>query len=147
MITKDEVIEKAIKGEEESIKFYKNAYNLIKDKQSKIILKELESEEYNHIKTLKDFKNKKFEPENFEIENNFFDDKTINISLSETSNAQDVLTMGIKKETSSAKFYEYFANKTKDKELKKVFSCLQEEENNHKLKIEKEYERMFLLEM
>jgi rubrerythrin len=59
---------------------------------------------------------------------------------------QDLLIFAAKKEQSAVEMYSALAEKSKSDELKKLFEFLIEQEKNHKLMLESEYEKHVLEE-
>ena len=57
---------------------------------------------------------------------------------------QDLLIFAAKKEQSAVEMYSKLAERSKSDELKKLFAFLVEQEKDHKLKLESEYEKHVL---
>jgi len=71
------------------------------------------------------------------------DDIITNFDLNETTAyVKDTFEIAIENETNDYTIYVELLKSTKSEELKKLFSFLAEEENNHKILLQKEYSRM-----
>jgi len=79
--------------------------------------------------------------ENLKI-SDFLDDAEI----SENIDYQDALLIALKREKLSFKLYSKLASAAKSEELISLFKTLAQEEQNHKAKLESEYEKIFLRE-
>jgi rubrerythrin len=67
-------------------------------------------------------------------------------SLSPEIPLQDLLVRAAQKEKQAATFYASLAQTTKSMRLKRLFRYLEKQEKSHKLRLELEYERVFLPE-
>jgi len=140
-----DIIEFAIKREEEAVKAYGDMADIAKTPGLKKLLLDLQEEEKNHKKLLQEVTKEKIE--SLEIED--VTDLKISDYLIEESpgadvNFQDVLILAAKKEQKAVELYSNLERKVKKKELKKLFEFLIQQEKSHKLRLEEEYEKHIL---
>ena len=147
LTTFKDVINLAIKREEESIQGYGSMIDLAKTPGIKNLLQELQEEERNHKKLLQDLAEGKVE---FYEPNKAIDlkisDYTEEESLDADMDFQGLLIFAAKKEQKAVELYSDLAKKSRAEELRKLFEFLVEQEKYHKLKLETEYEKHILAE-
>jgi rubrerythrin len=145
MQTFEDFIEFAIKREEEAIKAYRDIAGIAKTPGLKKLLLDLQEEERNHKKLLQDITEEKIE--SLEIKE-VADLKVSNYLIEEPPSAdmnfQDLLILAAKKEQKAVDLYSDLEKKVTEKELKKLFEFLIQQEKSHKLKLEEEYEKHVL---
>ena len=142
-----EIIDFAIKREEDAIDAYGKMSESTKIPGLKELLLELQQEEMDHRKLLQDITKEQIEAlEVFGV----IDLKISDYLVEEPPNAemmfQDLLIFAAKKEQKAVELYSNLAENAKSIELKKLFDFLIEQEKLHKLKLEKEYENQVLVE-
>ena len=143
----NEVINFAIAGEKEAIKFYQELQGKVKFQAQIEMLKEFEDMEKGHVVILENIRNKEFEKiEIKEITDLHISDYIVDVGPSEDMNYQDILIIAMKKEEKANKLYTEMANNFPGTELEQLFSRLAAEEAEHKLKFEKLYDDEILKE-
>ncbi len=142
-----EIIEFAIKREEEAYKFYKGLAKKAKRPGMNKVFEELAAQELKHKTNLLNIKKgakgryKKF----YEISSNkIMDMKLSDILLDVTPDTeltyQQALILAMKREKQSYNLYTTIAEIANDKRRKLTFKTLANMEAEHKLKIEREYD-------
>ncbi len=143
----NEVINFAIAGEKEAIKFYQELQEKVKFQAQIEMLKEFEDMEKGHVIILENIRNKGFEKiEIKEVTDLHISDYIIDVGPSEDMNYQDILIIAMKKEEKANKLYTEMANNFPGTELEQLFRRLAAEEAEHKLKFEKLYDDEILKE-
>jgi len=143
----NEVINFAISGEKEAIKFYQELQEKVKFQAQIEMLKEFEDMEKGHVAILENIRNKGFEKiEIKEVTDLHISDYIIDIVPTEDMNYQDILIIAMKKEEKANKLYIEMANNFPGTELEQLFRRLAVEEAEHKLKFEKLYDDEVLRE-
>ena len=142
-----DVVDFAIKREEEAIKGYGEMAEIAKNPGLKELLQELQAEERNHKKLLQELTEgtvQDFQPG--KVIDLKISDYMIEEPLDESMDFKDVLIFAAKKEQSAVELYSRLKEETDSKELKNMFDFMVEQEKNHKLKLETEYEKFALQE-
>jgi len=143
----EEIIEFAIKREEEAAHAYREMAGRTKSMGLKKLLQELQGDEENHKKLLQNLTEKKIESTKVkDITDLKMSDYLVEEPLSAEMDFQDLLIFAAKKEQRAMELYSDLADKSKKKELKKLFDFLAMQEKSHKLKLETEYEKHVLWE-
>ena len=143
----NEVINFAIAGEKEAIKFYQELQEKVKFQAQIEMLKEFEDMEKGHVVILENIRNKGFENiEIKEVTDLHISDYIVDVEPSEDMNYQNILIIAMKKEEKSNKLYTEMANNFPGTELEQLFRRLAAEEAEHKLKFEKLYDDEILEE-
>lgn len=143
----NEVINFAIAGEKEAIKFYQELQEKVRFQAQIEMLKEFEDMEKGHVIILENIRNKGFEKiEIKEVTDLHISDYIIDVGPSEDMNYQDILIIAMKKEEKANKLYTEMANNFPGTELEQLFRRLAAEEAEHKLKFEKLYDDEILKE-
>jgi len=143
--TFEDIIEFAIKREEEAVKAYGDMADIAKTPGLKKLLLDLQEEEKNHKKLLQEVTKEKIESLEIEdVTDLKISDYLIEESPSADVNFQDVLILAAKKEQKAVELYSNLERKVKKKELKKLFEFLIQQEKSHKLRLEEEYEKHIL---
>lgn len=141
----EDLIQFAIKREEEAYEAYGKLSETVKTPGLKELLLELQKDEQNHKMLLQDMTKARIG--SHEIEN-VIDLKISDYLVEEPSSTdmtfQDILIIAAKKEQKAVELYTYMGKQAKTQELKKVFEFLIEQEKSHKLKLESEYEKRVL---
>ncbi len=143
----NEVINFAIAGEKEAIKFYQELQEKVKFQAQIEMLKEFEDMEKGHVLILENIRNKGFKAiEIKEVTDLHISDYIVDVDPSEDMNYQDILIIAMKKEEKANKLYTEMANNFPGTELELLFRRLAAEEAEHKLKFEKLYDDEILKE-
>lgn len=142
-----EIIDFAIKREEDAIDAYGKMSESTKTPGLKELLLELQQEEMNHRKLLQDITKEQIEAlEVHDVIDLKISDYLVEEPPSAEMTFQDLIIFAAKKEQKAVELYSNLAEKAKSIELKRLFDFLLEQEKLHKLKLEKEYENQVLEE-
>lgn len=141
-----EAIKQAIVREEEAASTYYQLAERVDDKAVKEMLIELAKEEENHKRKLEELNLENLQDVSAEIIDLALTDNLLAVPFSPEMSLQDLLIRAIRKEKEAAAFYWQLSQKATSPELKKLFLFLEEQEKSHKLRLELEYERLFLPE-
>jgi len=143
----EEIIDFAIKREEEAYNSYGEMIKMAKTPGLKKLLAELQEEEKNHKKLLQNISQEKVK--SLKIKE-VLDLKISNYLVEEPPHEQmtfqDLLIFAAKKEQKAVELYSDLADEAKEEELKKLFEFFVQQEKRHKLRLEKEYEEHVLEE-
>jgi len=135
----DDILDFAIKREEESYQFYTEWLNKVK-KEIKPVFQNLAKEELGHKEKLLEVKKGKLreflESSKERVLDLKMSDYLIDVTPKPELTFQEALIIAMKREKVSYKLYENFANRVEDENIKKLFFALAQEEARHKLKIE-----------
>ena len=139
----NEIIDFAINGEKEAIKFYQDLQKLVKFESRKDLLRSYEEMEEGHVKVLEKLRDKVFETGEVKIprvSSLEISDYLVDVKPSADMNFQDIIITAMKKEERANKLYTDLAAQSDDDEAKQVFLRLAAEEEKHKLYFEKIYD-------
>jgi rubrerythrin len=143
----NEIIDFAIKREQEAVEFYQELQNLVSFESRKELMHELELMEKGHIKILenisKNFKNETSIPQ---VEDLKIADYMVEVKPTAEMSYQDILIIAMKKEEMAQKLYKKLADQSDNDEIKNLFLRLASEEAKHKLRFEKIYDDDILKE-
>ena len=143
----NEVINFAIDGEKEAVKFYQELQQKTKFQARKELMIELENMEKGHIVILENIRSKGI--------GNVTVKKVTNLNISEyivdvkpydNMTYQDVLIVAMKKEEQAEKLYKDLAGNFPGTDLETLFLKLSSEEAGHKLQFETLYDEHVLKE-
>ncbi|MFO7866079.1 MAG: ferritin family protein [Candidatus Aminicenantes bacterium] len=136
-----DVIDFAIKREEEAIESYGDMLEQTRMPGLKELLSELREEEKKHKKLLQNISSEKIETLKIkDVTDLKISDYLVEEPTGQDMNFQDLLIYAAKKEKKAADLYSQLSERSEDPELKKLFDFLVQQEKSHKLKIEKEYD-------
>ncbi len=142
-----QAIEIAINREIEAASTYQRLAERVKDPAVKELLIDLTKEEEKHRERLENLdwtsikEESLLEPQDLGLTDNLLAE-----SLSPEMGIQDLLIKAAQKEKQAATFYAALAMAAKSSRLKRFFRFLEKQEKSHKLRLELEYERLFLPE-
>ena len=145
----NEILDFAVKREEEAIAFYQDLQQMVHFKEKKELLKEFESIERSHIAVLEEIRNnieKKLNAPLPAIENLSISDYLVDVPPSEDMSYQDILITAMKREERANKLYSDLANQVVESHIKQLLMRLAGEESKHKLYFEKLYDDFILSE-
>jgi rubrerythrin len=149
--TREGAIEKAIQMEAESFEVYRKAYDMVEDKRTKELVKELALEELEHKYTLeKAFLEEEIALHEAGLEEGPSMELTILLQLKpldENSTSQDAMIYAIHEEKRSVDFYGKMANACVGAPMESMFRRLQEDEGKHLASLEELYESIYMPEM
>ena len=136
-----EIIDFAIKQEQNAADFYRNLQGMASLDSSKTILKDLENMELGHKKILMNFKNEGIEeyvkPDVQDLKiSNYLEE----IVVHDKMDLQEILTIAMKREENAKNLYEDLAKLSNDEPTKNLFLKLSTEEAKHKLQLESIYD-------
>jgi len=141
----NEIIEFAIRNEEKAIHSYGSLAEIARTPGLKKLLLELQEEEENHKKLLQEITKEKIESlEIKEVTDLKISDYLVEELPGSDMSFQDLLILAAKKEQKAVELYSGMERKVKNKELKRLFEFLIQQEKSHKLKLEEEYEKHVL---
>jgi rubrerythrin len=142
-----DVIQLAIKREEEAAKGYRNLQKLAREEAAKKLLQDLENEEKNHKKILQGLTRAVIKSSAAEdVSDLKISDYLIEEPLGPEMDFQDLLIFAAKKEKKAAELYRDLGRRCKEKGEKRLFDFLVKQEKTHKLRLELEYEKHVLWE-
>ena len=144
----DEILDFAIRMEEESYQFYRDLEKSMNRSNMREIFHQFALEEQGHkekLITLK--KNRSFVPKTEDIIDLKIADYLVDVETGPEMGYQQALTVAMKKEKAAFKLYTKLANTTEDKNIRAMFEFLAQEEAKHKLRFEIEYDDYVLSEM
>jgi rubrerythrin len=142
----DEVLDFAIKSEEDSMAFYKELSDRVQKPWMKKIFKDFAREEKGHkVKLLEVKKGKMLLKAEERVLDLKIGDYLVEVEPSSGMDYQDALIVAMKKERSAFLLYTNLANAAKSRALRETFQVLAQEEAKHKLRFEMEYEDRILV--
>ena len=136
----NEIIDFAIKGEQDAVKFYQELQTLVRFESRKELLHSYEVMEQGHVTILEKLRDKVFETGEVkipEVSSLSISDYLLDVEPSADMNYQDIIITAMKKEEKAGKLYSDLANQSDDDQAKQVFLRLAAEEEKHKLYFEK----------
>ena len=143
----NEVIDFAIDGEKEAVKFYSELQQKTKFNARKIMLKELENMEMGHVVILENIRSRGIGNVTVkEVTNLNISEYIVDVKPYEDMTYQDILIIAMKKEEQAMKLYSNLAGNFQGSELETLFLKLASEEAGHKLQFETLYDEHVLKE-
>jgi len=143
----DQILDFAIKNEEEAYEFYTNLANKMDRLHMKKIFEEFALEEKGHkAKLLAVKKGNLMVGSEKKIIDLKLGENFVDIELDANLNYQDALIVAMKAEKAAYKLYNDLASATDDANLKSTLLNLAQEEAKHKLRFEIEYDEYILTE-
>ena len=138
----DDILDYAISREIEAHKFYLELADFVEQPEMAKIFSDLASEELEHETKLQGIKAGQIRIEKENIGNLGITDHVKSIEPHAKMSYVDMLVVGMKKEEASRKLYADLAKVTQKQELQEIFLQLAQEEADHKLRFEIEYDLM-----
>lgn len=145
-ISFEDVMNYAISREQQAHKFYMDLAQKVRSPHLKKEVEIFAAEEKAHKAKLENIKARKIVVEPEKIEKLGIADWTVEAEPTEDMDYEDLLILAMKREKEAFEFYNKTASMMEDEELKKIFLMLAQEEANHKLRFESEYDRVILKE-
>jgi len=144
--TVNDILDFAIKGEEEAYNFYNDLASKMTREAMIAIFKEFAMEEFSHRQKLLEVKsgNLLLSDESKIVDLKIADYIDSNVKISKDMDYQDALIFAMSKEKKAFKMYMDLASKTDNPEVKKLLLGIAQEEAKHKLRFELEYDQMVL---
>jgi rubrerythrin len=137
----DEILDFAIKNEIRAAEFYEKLSGDAKTKSMKETFEKFSREERGHEARLKKIKEEgKFEPNNKELIDMKMSDYLVKSNPKGKMTYQDALILAMKREKMAFKLYKKLQKAAPTSELRKIFKKLANEEANHKMNFELEYD-------
>jgi len=140
METVNEILDRAIKVEEESYRFYMDLIKIVKFTNVKETLKFLAEEELNHKKLLEGVKQGKTLVINPPKDLKLSDHLPKKTEMDENADIADILELAMSRERSEYEFYKKMEEVSETN--KELFSFLAQQEIAHKAKIEEIYDEI-----
>ena len=141
----NEVIDFAIDGEKEAVRFYQDLQQKTQFQAQKEMLKELENMEKGHIVILENIRTQGFtNVEVKKVQTLNISDYIVDVKPYENMTYQDVLIVAMKKEDQAEKLYTDMAGNFPGTDLETLFLKLASEESGHKLRFETLYDEYIL---
>lgn len=143
----NEVIDFAIDGEKDAVKFYQELQTKVKFHAQKEMLHELENMEKGHIVILENIRKKGLGQITVKKVNNLHISEYItDVKPKENMTYQDILIVAMKKEEQAERLYTDLAANFSGSEVETLFLKLAAEEAGHKLQFETLYDEYVLKE-
>ncbi len=137
----DEIMKQAIIKEQESFEFYRDALNIVKDAGAIQLIDELAKEELEHKNKLENFKPEDLKDyELKKIRDLRIADFLVDDEITDKTGFQGVLIKAMKKEQHAYEFFTRMVDSVDDKDVKRLFEIMANEELSHKNKLEKYYD-------
>jgi rubrerythrin len=136
-----EIIQFAIDKEIEAFNFYTGASQNVKYSGGKELFLSLAKEEEGHRKLLENLNMEKVSQKRIEkVLDLHISDYMVEVEMNPGLSYADTLRIAMKREEKSLKLYNDMKDSNTDEDLKKLFTLLANEEDKHKLKLEKIYD-------
>ncbi len=146
----DDILNFAIKVEEDSYNFYKYWEEKLERPQMKKIFAGFANEELKHKKKIQEIKEGKKlklpESANKKVIDLKIGDYLVDIRPDSEMDFQDALILAIKREKAAFEFYDTIKELVESEEMKQIFEFLANEEARHKLKLETIYDEQIYTE-
>ena len=136
----DEVLDYAINAEIEAHNFYMKLADFVEKPEMYKVLSDLALDELEHKVKLEAVKAGKIGIDEEEVGNFGITDNVEDVIPDAKMSYVDMLVMGMKKEEAARKLYTDLATITQEQKLRDIFLKLAQEEANHKLRFEIEYD-------
>ena len=135
-----EILELAVKNEEEAFEFYRKASQKITDPSLKALFKELADEESGHKSLLLGYLNDSMRTMKFKDSEDYKISETLPLpKLTAEMKYTDAIVLAMKKEEDAMNMYKNFAEASAEKAQKDTFMELSKMEKNHKKRLEDIY--------
>jgi len=135
-----EIFDYAIEREAEAHVFYKQMAPRMEKAEVRKALENFSLDEYQHKIRLEAFRDKEVEPCIEEVGNLYLADSIEDVKPYAEMSYTELLAYAIRKENEAFRLYEEAAGLSKRKDVKELFLLLRQEEAQHKLKLEVEYD-------
>ena len=143
----DEILDFAMKSEQEAVDFYTALAERMKNLQMKEVFLQFAREEVGHKARLQKIKEEKlFDMEVEQVKDLKIADYVVATKSREDMEYADALVLAMKKEKAAFKLYNTLAERTNNPDLRKAFQALAVEESKHKLRFEIEYDEYVMRE-
>ncbi len=145
--TIDEVLDFAMKSEQEAVDFYNQLANQMQNLEMKETFLQFAKEEVEHKARLQKIKDERlFDLTDDKVQDLSISDYVVNVKPGPDMKYDEALVLAMKKEKAAFKLYTNLAKRTENAEIKAVFNNLAIEESKHKLRFELEYDEFVMRE-
>ena len=138
----DEIMDFAIEREIEAIRLYTDLAGKVENPKMRKVLKGFAGEELEHKEKLEAVKAEGIVLQEEEVGSLGIADDIEGGEAQPDMSCRDVLIFAMKKESVSVNLYSDLARMAQDEELVDMFSALAQEEAEHRLRFELEYDRL-----
>jgi rubrerythrin len=143
----DEILDFAIRAEQEAVDFYTDLAAGSKNQQMKDVFIEFAEEEMKHKSRLLEIKENKSLALSGELVRDMkISDYLVDMPASPEMTYADALVLAMKKEKNAFRLYTFLSEEASDPLMKGLFLNLAQEESRHKLRFEVEYDEFILRE-
>jgi rubrerythrin len=143
----DDILDFAIKAEQEAVDFYSDLAARSKNQQIKKVFMEFAGEEMKHKSRLLGIKEEKtLKLPGDKVRDMKIADYLVDVAPKPDMTYSDALILAMKKEKSAFRLYSFLSEQTTDPVLQGLFLTLALEESRHKLRFEVEYDEYILKE-
>ena len=136
----DEVMDFAIDAETEAVDFYRMLADFVEKPEMTEVLSDLASQESEHRAKLETMKAGRIVIDEEEVGDLGITDHIEDVKPYAKMNYVDLLVVGMKKEEAARKLYTELAAIAQTQELRDIFVKLAQEEAEHKMRFELEYD-------
>jgi len=145
--TIDEVLNFAMKSEQEAVDFYNQLATTMKNQEMRDTFLEFAKEEVNHKARLQKIRDERlFDLSDEKVQDLQISDYVVSAKPSPDMDYAAALVLAMKKEKAAFKLYTNLASRTQNPDIKAVFQNLAQEESKHKLRFELEYDEFVMRE-
>jgi len=140
-----DVVEFAIEKEEKAMEFYRKCAERAKNPGIREFFNEMFAEEQSHRDMLRNLDSLNLDEVKLQaVENLKISDYLVDVAFSDNISYQEALILAMKKEEKALAFYSGWKNKCVSEKASKLFQLLENEEEKHKLKLERLYDEEIL---
>jgi rubrerythrin len=139
-----EVFDYAIKRETDACLFYKQMASRVEKAEVRTAIKNLALDEQRHKMKLEAVRDGEIELDGEEVGSLFVEDPVEDARPYGEMSYKELLAFAIRKEAAAYQLYEKAAGLAKRKDIKELFLLLKQEETQHKLLLEVEYDQTAL---
>ena len=137
----DDILDFAIKGEEQAHQFYMDLAGKMESPAKRELFEGFAREELKHKENLLGIKKgQTLKPSGEKVQDLKIADYVVDVEPKPDMDYQDVLILVMKKEKAAYKLYRDLADLADRQDLRDTFLALAEQEANHKLRFEIEYD-------
>jgi rubrerythrin len=145
--TMNDILDFAIKSEQEAVEFYSALAGNAKNTEMVATFEQFAKEEMGHKAKLMKIKDEgTFEVRSAQIVDLKIADYLVDIEASPNMSYENALIVAMKKEKSAFRLYNDLAAKAPNSNMRNIFLSLAQEESKHKLRFEIEYDDFVLRE-
>lgn len=143
----NDVLDFAIKSEQEAVDFYTQLASQAENEDMKAVFLQFAEEEMGHKARLAEIRDGGIlHVENEKVDDLKIADYVVSVKPEPGMSYRDALVLAMKREKAAFKLYMKLSERATTHEMKKVFLSLAQEESKHKLRFELEYDEFVLRE-